>query len=72
MTTTKNGTRTFSRKPADLPAIAFHLNSLQRALDRVRLACEAHGVDRVARDAIIRSMQIAITEACSGRVESDS
>lgn len=64
-------TRAFSRK-ADLRGSAFAINRVQAAIDRVRIICEERGVDRIATDAIVTAVNIAVTEMCTGRVEGDS
>lgn len=54
---------------ADLRAHAFAINRVQASIDRVRVICAERGVERVATDAIVLAVQIAVTEMCTGRIE---
>ena len=54
---------------ADVRGNAFAINAVNRAVDRVRHVCERDAVPRITANAIVRAMQIAVSEVCTGRVE---
>lgn len=62
----------FGRKDGpDTRGNAFAINAVNRAVDRVRVVCADYGIDRIPADAIVRAIQVALTEVCTGRVEDE-
>lgn len=67
----KSGGASGRKDGPDTRGNAFAINAVNRAVDRVRHVCERDAVPRLTADAIVRAMQIAVTEVCTGRVEGE-